>query len=108
MNIKKTLFIICTLIGLSACTSHKGFDLSKPLSLDTRPPEAPPVYQQGWVDGCESGLSATSEKMQLFFEVHKYHYDANLRYNNMYDKAWQYAYKHCAFSLKSINAYKYL
>ena len=109
--IAKRISVLCIfLIGLSACNSHRGFiDVTKPASVDTRPPaEAHPIYQRGWVDGCESGLSATIEKIQLFFKTHQYHYDVDLRYNNLYEKAWQYAYKHCAYSVKAVYSYKYL
>ena len=108
--IKKICCVLFIVFSMSACNSHKGMiDFTKPPSVDTRPPAgAHPIYQKGWVDGCESGLSAVIEKIQLFFRTHKYHYDVNLRYNNLYEKAWQYAYKHCAYSLKSVYSYKYL
>ena len=107
---RKILLVLFLVSSLAACNSNKGmFDLTKPLSIDTRPPsDAHPIYQQGWADGCESGLSSTTEKVQLFLQTHKYYYDPKLRYNNLYEKAWQYAYKHCAYSQKSVYAYKYL
>ena len=105
----KRIILIFLFISLTACNSHRGIiDFTKPPSLNTVPPKGPAVYQQGWIDGCGSGLSASVEKAQMLLKTYKYKYDPRLRYNRLYEQAWHYAYKHCAFAIKTVYSNKYL
>lgn len=105
----KLLTAFLALLLLSACTGSRGnFDVTKPLSLDLRPPPGPVDYRQGWSDGCESSLAATGDKVQMLFGVHRFTYSEHLRYDFLYATAWRYAYEHCGYSMRTLNQYKYL
>lgn len=103
--IHKILFIIIVPLICTSCTGKNGtFDMTKPYSLDLTPPDGPPIYQQGWSDGCESGLSAYSGNFYKFMRVYDYKQDARLRTNKMYYQVWQDAYVYCAvFSMNITN-----
>lgn len=103
-----TLFLV-SIIFLSGCTGKNGWvDLTKPVSIDARAPEGPYPYRQGWTDGCESGLSAVNDQVQLFLKTYKFTMNNKLKKNPLYFKAWNYGYNHCAFSYKSMMRYEYL
>ncbi len=69
--------------------------------LDTRPPEGPDIYQKGWADGCESGISSANQLIQFAFKTHQYSLDEQLVYDPMYWRVWNDAYNYCAFSVMS-------
>jgi len=95
--LSKIFMISISLIIFSSCTGKDGeFDITKPYSLDLTPPEGPPIYQQGWSEGCESGMLSYSGNFYKFMRVHDYKQDARLRTNKMYYQAWQDAYVYCA------------
>jgi len=105
----KTLvgIIVCIMI-LSGCATHDEFsklDLAKPFSLNTTPPDGPYEYRKGWSDGCQSGITAASPSFYQSISSHKFTLDSNLRYNQLYNKAWQYAYTHCGFSMRTLALY---
>lgn len=108
MNQYMIIFALLLIIfSTTACTGRNGkFDLTKPLTVDMRAPSGPPHYRKGWQDGCESGLSATNDKIQLFLGTHVYTLDRALRYDKLYAKAWRYGYDHCSYSMKA--RYNYL
>ncbi len=89
--------IICLLFVGAGCTGKDGtFDISKPHALDLTPPAGPPEYEQGWSDGCESGLNAYMHNFYKFMRLHDFKQDAKLRNNKMYYQAWQDSYVYCA------------
>ena len=97
------------LIGLlSGCTgANHSFDWKKPVSLDMNPPEGPSEYKHGWSDGCESGVASTNNSLQQFLGSYRFKLDTKLRYNALYNKAWQYGYNHCGYSMKSLAQYSF-
>lgn len=96
-RLKRMSLCVMLMVGLSACTGKDGtLDLTKPAYLDLTPPEGPPEYEQGWSDGCESGLNAYNHNFYKFLRFHDYKQDAHLRNNKMYYQAWQDAYVYCA------------
>jgi hypothetical protein len=92
-------------LSLTACGAGYKLDFSKPITLNTTPPEGPTEYRQGWSDGCESGLSATMSTFYLAVGAHQYTLDENLRYDNLYNVAWKYGYNHCGYSMRSMAQY---
>ncbi|MDB2415522.1 hypothetical protein N9W34_07095 [Rickettsiales bacterium] len=93
---------------LSGCTgANNSFDWRKPVSLDINPPEGPKNYQQGWQDGCTSGLASTNTSLHLAMGSYSFTLDKNLRYDHLYNKAWQYGYNHCGYSMKSLAQYSF-
>ncbi len=90
------LILFC-FIGLGACTGKDGsFDLRKPYTLDLTPPEGPREYEQGWTEGCESGMSAYGNNFYKIFGVYELQMDPELRQNRMYYQAWKDAFVYCA------------
>ncbi len=73
-----------------------------PTSMELRPPQGPPKYQKGWMDGCESGLSSTNELVQPQFRTHVYRLDRTLAQDAMYYRVWQDAYDYCAFTMLTL------
>lgn len=93
---------------LTGCTgSNHSFDWKKPVSLDMNPPEGPRNYQQGWSDGCESGVASTTNTMFMVLGSYKFRLDTQLRNDPLYNKAWQYGYNHCGYSMKSLAQYSF-
>jgi hypothetical protein len=102
------VIILLSLVMLTACTGRNhSFDLTKPISLNMNPPEGPPNYQQGWSDGCESSLASTNTNLQLLLKTHQYTIDPQAWQRDwLYRRAWNYGYRHCGFSMKSLERYK--
>jgi len=106
-NIIKNLLVFAFVTVLTACTGKDGaFDIRKPYSLDLTPPEGPPEYEQGWTDGCESGMNAYFNTFYKAIRVFDYHQDAKLRNNKMYYQAWKDAYLYCAIYGEGLNNLK--
>jgi hypothetical protein len=103
-------FILATLLlvaGISGCTGKDGtFDPRKPYSLDLTPPEGPFEYEQGWTDGCESGMNAYSNDFYKSLNTFELRQDPNLRTNKMYYQAWKDAFLYCGLFLNVVNSTK--
>jgi hypothetical protein len=103
------VMMLIFMVMLSGCNGRNGWaDLTKPVSLNVKAPPGPLSYRQGWSDGCESGLSAANDQVQLFLRTHQFTLNPRMKRNPLYFKAWTYAYNHCAFSMKSMLKYHYL
>ena len=55
--------------------------------------EYPPLYVQGWQDGCETGISSNTNSVQKFF--YKYKQNANLVMNDIYYRGWKDSFDYC-------------
>lgn len=83
--------------SLSACKYfHSDFSLlkPKPAELSMEPPPGPPIYQQGFRDGCESGFSGYASSFHKLFYTFKQ--DPELTSNQMYYRIWKDSYAYCA------------
>lgn len=87
------LFIITLFAILTGCHSFPNMLKPKPPGLQDAPRDAPHSYQQGWADGCESGLAAYGNLTYKAF--YKFRYDPVLIRDQMYLKAWKDRYAHC-------------
>ena len=56
-------------------------------------PEGPPKFQLGWRDGCETGISATSNAFQKHF--YSFKQDYQLARDREYYTGWKIAYTQC-------------
>jgi hypothetical protein len=81
------LLTLALLVGLAAC------DPTKPVSLNTTPPAGPPEYQQGFKDGCESGIAGYASPFYKTFHTVKQ--DGVLAQNPIYYQIWKDAYAYC-------------
>lgn len=99
----KNTIIIGLLVLTSACGSLQS--IAKPFTLSMNPPEGPYNYQKGWKDGCQSAVSATTTDLNMSLGTFKFVLDNQLRSDVLYNRAWQYAYNHCGFSMRSLSRY---
>ena len=79
---------------------HFDLGFARPSSLKFSPPDGPPHYQQGWLDGCESGLKGYGNNFNKVF--HKYKQDPELAQNPEYYQIWKDAYGYCAMYAMSV------
>ena len=85
-----TLIFLC--LSLSSCASIK--DKMKPLKLVfDHKPAGPFEYEQGWDDGCESGLSVKPNDYYRTF--YRYKQQNNLLHNPYYYRAWKTSFDYC-------------
>ena len=114
MTIKFIFQLLSTItlsVMLGACTTPNGQSLyqrlSKPALINTTPPDGPYNYQQGWKDGCESGIASTNHFTQQSLGAHRFVLHEQLRNDQLYNKAWRYAYNHCGYSMRSVARYDF-
>lgn len=104
MKMKPLLTALMMALLVTACTGKGGsLDLRKPVSLNLEPPEGPPIYRQGWEDGCESGMHAYAADFYKSINAFEFRQDATLRQNRMYYQVWKDAYLYCAIFLNTTN-----
>ncbi len=108
------IFTILTLtifsLGSAACSTTNTpvlSNLTKPLAVNTTPPPGPYNYQKGWKDGCETGISATNNSMQLILGTRQFTLDPQLRNDALYNKAWKYGFNHCGYSMRTVARYQF-
>ncbi len=103
----RNLIYIFLLISLSGCimeTSKSTFDFKKPGApsmkwmYDGPPPRTDgkaydPLYVEGWIDGCETGVSANTNAFYKYFNTFKQ--DAMKAQNEIYYKGWKDAFNYC-------------
>lgn len=94
--------IACLL--LAGCTGRDGsFDARKPYSLDLTPPDGPFEYEEGWSDGCETGMAAYGNNFMKLFKAFELKQNPKLRNNKMYYQAWKDAFLYCALFMERVN-----
>lgn len=98
------IFLIFLLSGCVMQTSKSTFDFKKPGAptmkwmYDGPPPRKDgkayePLYVEGWVDGCETGVSANTNAFYKFFN--KFKQDSMKAQNEVYYKGWKDAFNYC-------------
>lgn len=102
----KKLSLALIIISCVACTGpNHSFTLRKPMALDMNPPEGPENYQQGWLDGCKTGVASTSTAFYQTVGAYRFTLDNNLRYDRLYNTAWRYGFNHCGYTMKALAQY---
>ena len=91
------------LLPLGGCTILSG--VMKPASLSLTPPPGPPEYQQGWRDGCETGIAGYGNAFLKTF--HRATQDPVLAQNKVYYQVWKDAYNYCATYMMAQGTHKY-
>lgn len=77
----------------------------KPYTLDFNPPPGPPEYQQGWADGCETGMHSYTNSLAKFVGAYQMKQDPNLVNNNVYYQVWKDAFLYCAIYMEANNKF---
>ncbi|NDF12557.1 MAG: hypothetical protein EB060_07090 [Proteobacteria bacterium] len=89
----RTWMLVIVLLGTSACEQmYSQLTMPRPWGL-TEVPDGPPEFQQGWRDGCDTGIGAYGDSWYKMY--HTFKQDANLVKNPSYYRAWKDAYTHC-------------
>jgi hypothetical protein len=95
INIGKILILVMLAVQLSACKNmHIDVGWAKPPEMKMDPPPGPPIYQQGFKDGCESGFSGYAASGTKIFW--KWKQDPVLAEKKVYYQIWKDAYAYCA------------
>jgi len=98
------LMIMILTIATTSCSYKKGRFYpfwAKAASLKMmEPPPGPPEYQQGYMDGCESGFKGYSKPYNQIWW--RFRQDPVLRQNDTYLKVWRDSYFYCAAYALSI------
>jgi hypothetical protein len=97
--------ILTLLLFLTACSGKvlgHDFRTSYTMAID-KPPPGPPVYQQGWKDGCESGVNAYSKHLFTWTGGTTWKQDPNLLNDKMYMQVWSDAFYYCTFRTETNN-----
>ncbi len=96
--------VVVTMVSmmlLMGCAENSVRGFFVPYSMNLEPPAGPPEYQQGWRDGCESGLSAYGGQVEKFLKVHKLKRDPVLQNNKVYYQVWKDAFLYCTLYMES-------
>lgn len=90
-KIKIILLSFCIL--LSACNYRPMVGAPWMQNMLKNGPEGPTSFKLGWRDGCETGISASSNAFQRSF--YKFKQDYNLSKDPVYYKGWKTAFTYC-------------
>ena len=88
------LVVIVILISLTSCSLFRprvGPPWMQKLLLEG--PEGPTKFKQGWKDGCDTGISATSNRLQRSF--YKFQQNYELSQDQVYYSGWKTAFDYC-------------
>ena len=93
-NKMKRYIITLLIVGLLTACGYRPM-VGPPWMQDmlTESPDGPPRFKLGWRDGCETGISATSNALQKHF--YSFKQDYQLARDREYYTAWKLAYTQC-------------
>ncbi len=95
-NIMRYIIIIFLLLLNSSCYEYKpktGGLWAQEL-LTKGPKDASTTFKKGWIDGCETGISAAANSFQTYF--YRWKQDAELAQTDEYYTGWRLAFYYCA------------
>jgi hypothetical protein len=84
MKLREYILLTVSLLALGAC---------RPTSTYFTQPQGPPEYKLGWEDGCDTGVSSTTDgvtRLMLGFKKRPEFGD-----NEMYKSAWNEGFTYC-------------
>ena len=84
------------LMTVSGCTVYDKITRPVPWGMETMP-EGTPMFQAGWKDGCETGMSAYGN--DRYKVVYEFKQDPQLILNDEYYSSWKEAYTYCRWYL---------
>jgi hypothetical protein len=88
------LWVSTAFLTAGCGASRSDFGFMRPAQLVMEPPAGSPEYQQGWIDGCESGYSGYGNHTNKLF--YSWRQDPILTNNPVYYQSWRDAYSYCA------------
>lgn len=90
---KQILLSIIIILLTSGCNYRPRVGAPWMQKMLTQGPGGPTKFQKGWVDGCETGISATANTFQRHFYTFKQNYD--LAQDPIYYTGWKTAFNYC-------------
>lgn len=84
---RNILLLLLVMVLVSACNPGR-------VTKKEMPKNAPPDYQKGWQDGCESGLG-TAYSNSWYKTFHAYRKDVRMLTNPMYVVGWDDGNRYC-------------
>ena len=94
---KKNLIFLA--LAISACNSTSSM-YPAPMYSGQFPPDGPPNFQQGMIDGCKSAIAATGPYVYGFWYATTggIYYDVqSMLTDRVYDEAWHDGFLYCKF-----------
>ncbi len=91
--LKRTIILILALSFLPGCDARVRTGPPWMQTLLTEGPPGPALFKQGWQDGCETGISATSNHFQKMF--YDFKQDSKLARDQKYYLGWKLAFDYC-------------
>ncbi len=101
---QKYIALIVVMIMISGCHDMQVM-MFKPASLDLTPPPGPPEYQQGWSDGCETGLASYTNPLPKTFKTWQPKQDWRYINSKMYYQVWKDAFLYCSIYMEAVNKF---
>lgn len=86
-------FILIILLSVSGCSWKPPVGSPWKQKLLREGPPGPPKFKMGWKDGCETGISATSNLFQKHFYTFKQQYE--YARDPVYYTAWKISFMYC-------------
>ena len=88
--------VVIAVTLVTACTDFRprvGSPWAQKL-LSQGPKDTPVLFQEGWRDGCETGIATSSNSLQRHF--YKFKQNPDHAQNQVYYTGWKTAYIYCA------------
>lgn len=85
--------LITILLLLTNCYGAPDIVKPAPWIFKLMPQDAPPVFKQGWIDGCKTGLGTMTNTFYKTF--YRFTQDPVLRKDPLYYKTWVDTYNFC-------------
>jgi hypothetical protein len=91
----KTLLLSLIMLMLAGCSGMAPMPELRPANriFSHMPKDGSAEYNQGWQEGCESGMSGMTNSFYSSFYYFKQ--DRNMLKNEVYYKAWKDSYDYC-------------
>lgn len=91
---KKFLFLVLILVSCSKI--RVPFLWPVPGNLANNPPDGPRLFRMGWVDGCDTGLSAYVSEFYTTTSISRFRKDFKLSEKEAdYEIGWQIGFVYC-------------
>lgn len=94
---KYRLMLPLMALSLMQCSFDQRV-LGKSYSLNMNPPQGAPEFQQGWREGCQTGVSAISNQFNKLFFDYAYQYEL-AKQQTLYEKGWNMGNAYCSLSV---------
>lgn len=90
----KKVYIYIVLFCIFSCSYRPMVGGPWNWDLMTQGPEGPLLFREGWRDGCETGISITSNTFQKYY--YSFTQNPDLSSDSVYYAGWKTAYLYCS------------